>query len=101
METAVVLADNNWLGLNARNAFADLFFCDTAGRIFRLDVAAGKLTRIADSEAQFRQVLQTQEKREQWFAESHERTARSTQTSLILGIAGQTARGRNRSKQIE
>jgi hypothetical protein len=65
----------NEMTLVARNAFADLFLCNDTGQIFRLDVAAGNLIQIADSEAQFREMSETGEKREQWFAESDERTA--------------------------
>ena len=58
--------------LVARNAFADLFLRDELGEIFLLDVAVGKLSKIADSETQFRDLAATLEKREEWFAESDE-----------------------------
>lgn len=45
--------------------------------MLRLDTSAGKLTKIAESEAQFRQMAETKEKREEWFAESDEKTAAS------------------------
>jgi hypothetical protein len=75
-----LLAEWRWLCsdemiLVARNAFADLFLCDRTGSIFRLDVSAGKLTKVADSREQFRQAAETREKLEEWFAESDERTA--------------------------
>ena len=75
-----LLAEWRWLCPNqmtlvARNVFADLFLSDSAGKIFRLDVAAGKLTEVSESETQFRQMAETLEKREEWFAEADERTA--------------------------
>ncbi len=75
-----LLAGWRWLcpesmTLVARNAFADLFLRDHAGRLFKLDMAIGKLIKVADSEAQFRELAKTPEKREEWFAESDERAA--------------------------
>jgi hypothetical protein len=58
--------------LTARNVFGDLFLADESGRLFRLDVAVRKLTRVADSEAQFRDLAESYEKREDWFAEADE-----------------------------
>lgn len=62
-----LLADWRWLcpkrmTLVARNAFADLFLRDESGEIFRLDVAVGKLTKVADSEPQFRELAASHEK---------------------------------------
>lgn len=54
--------------LVARNAFGDLFLRDKSGRIDWLDVAVGKLTRIADSEKQFRELARSRDKQEEWFA---------------------------------
>src|SRR5262249_54280119 len=75
-----LLADWRWLcsqrmTLVARNAFADLFLCDESGEVFRLDVAIGKLTKVADSDAQFRELAASHEKREEWFAETDVRAA--------------------------
>ena len=72
-----LLLDWRWLcpkpmTLVARNAFADLFLRDDSGEIYVLDVAGGQLKRIADSEAQFRELAGTPEKREEWFAEADE-----------------------------
>jgi len=80
LDAKKLLAEWRWLcpsevRVVARNAFGDLFLCNSTGQIFRLDVAAGKLTQIADSEAHFREIAETGERREQWFAESDERTA--------------------------
>ena len=75
-----LLLDWRWLCPNpmtlvARNAFADLFLCNGSGEIYLLDVAIGTLTKIADSEVEFRQLAATSEKQEQWFAESDEKAA--------------------------
>ena len=75
-----LLAEWRWLcpqpmSLVARNAFGDLFLCDQAGRIFRLDVAIGQVMEIAESRAQFQSLSRTKEKREEWFLESDELAA--------------------------
>jgi hypothetical protein len=60
------------MALIARNAFADLFLRDESGEIYCLDVAVGKLARVADSEVQFRELAAMPEKRSEWFAELEE-----------------------------
>ncbi len=75
-----LLADWRWLcpkpmTLLARSAFGDLFLRDESGEVFGLDVAAGKLTKIADSEAEFRELAASQEKRAEWFREAAEQSA--------------------------
>lgn len=60
----------NPMSLVARNAFGDLFLRDQEGQIHQLDVAIGKLQKVADSEAHFKALATT--KREEWFAESRE-----------------------------
>jgi hypothetical protein len=61
--------------LIARNAYADLFLRDESGEIYQLDVAVGKLAKVADSEAQFHELATTPEKRTEWFAEVDEQAA--------------------------
>lgn len=73
-----LLADWRWLcpnrvSLVARNAFGDLFLRDERGQIYRLDVAVGKLLKIADSEAQFRDLAI--KRGDEWFARTDEDTA--------------------------
>ena len=73
-----LLTDWRWLcpqpvTLVARNAFADLFLENESGEILKLDVAIGKLTKVADSYDQFRELAATHEKREEWFAETDEK----------------------------
>ncbi|MGA3093711.1 MAG: hypothetical protein ABSD75_34450 [Terriglobales bacterium] len=72
-----LLGEWRWLcskpmALIARNAFADLFLRDESGEIYCLDVAVGKLARVADSEVQFRELAAMPEKRSEWFAELEE-----------------------------
>ena len=73
-----LLVEWRWLckgpmALVARNAFADLFLRDVSGQVYCLDVAIGKLTKVADSEAQFRELGTTREKEEEWFAAADEK----------------------------
>ena len=63
------------LALVARSAFGDLFLRDEAGKIIKLDIAIGQILEVATSEADFRDLAYTKEKREQWFAESDELAA--------------------------
>jgi hypothetical protein len=73
-----LLAEWRWLcpnrvSLVARDAFGALFLRDQAGQIHRLDVDIGKLLKVADSQAQFTELVNS--KREEWFAESDELAA--------------------------
>ena len=73
-----LLAEWRWLcpnrmSLVARDAFGDLFLRDESGQIHRLDVAVGQFLKIADSEAQFRELAI--DKRDEWFAEGEKATA--------------------------
>jgi hypothetical protein len=75
-----LLVEWRWLckgpmALVARNAFADLFLRDVSGHVYCLDVAIGKLMKVADSEAQFRELATTREKEEEWFAAADEKAA--------------------------
>lgn len=45
------------------------------GKIFKLDIAIGQMREVAGSEAEFRNLASTKEKREGWFAESAELAA--------------------------
>lgn len=73
-----LLTDWRWLcpnqmSLIARDAFGNLFLRDHEKRVYRLDVAVGKLLKVADSELQFHELAPT--KREEWFAENDEAAA--------------------------
>jgi hypothetical protein len=75
LEVERLLSEWRWLcphrmALVARTAFGDLFLRDEAAAIFWLNTAVGKLTRVASSEAEFREAAETSEKRIEWFAES-------------------------------
>jgi hypothetical protein len=61
------------MALVARSAFGDLFLRDEAGQIHWLDVAVGKLLKVADSDAEFKELATS--KREEWFSESDEAAA--------------------------
>jgi hypothetical protein len=63
------------MALVAKNAFGDLFLRDKSGRIHWHNVAIGKLTRIADSEKQFRELARSRDKQEEWFAAADEKAA--------------------------
>jgi hypothetical protein len=82
LDVEKLLLNWRWLcadevALIARNAFADLFLLTKEGNVLRLDISAGKLTKVAESEDQFRKLAETKEKREEWFAESDEQIAAS------------------------
>jgi hypothetical protein len=75
-----LLVDWLWLckepmALLARNAFRDLFLRDESGHVHQLDVAIGNLTKVADSEAQFRELALSVERQEEWFAVADEKAA--------------------------
>ncbi len=75
-----LLKDWRWLcpqslSLVARNAFGDLFLQDDAGTILWLDVATGRLTKIADSNESFRVLAASEELQQQWFAVNDEAQA--------------------------
>ena len=61
--------------LVAKNSYADVFLEDESGEILRLDGAVGKLTKVADSEAQFRELAASRERRKEWFKEAAEQAA--------------------------
>src|SRR5690242_2471232 len=75
-----LLASWRWLcpgekKLIARSVFGDLFLADDAGQIWWLDAAVGKLTKVAVSEIEFRNLLSSRKNREDWFGEEDEETA--------------------------
>ena len=75
-----LLADWRWLcpqpvTLVARNIFADLFLRNVHGKVLWLDVANGKVTQIADSVDEFRELLNYPINRENWLAETDARAA--------------------------
>ena len=75
LDVGQLLSEWRWLcpqrmTLVARTAFGDLFLRDEAGAIFWLNTAVGKLNKVANSEAKFREETQTSEKRSRWFAEA-------------------------------
>lgn len=74
LELERLLWEWRWLGaprmtLIARSSFGDLFLRAESGAIFWLNITIGKLTEIVPSEAEFRELAKTIEKRKEWFAE--------------------------------
>jgi hypothetical protein len=80
LEVDKLLADWRWLctgqlSLVARNAFGDLFLANASGEVLWLEIAAGRLTRIASSRSQFFKLLERMENLEAWLAESDAKAA--------------------------
>ena len=74
LETERLLFDWQWLcpscmSLVAKNVFGDLFLRDASGAIFWLNASVGKFDKVSTSEAEFREMAKTSEKRKEWFAE--------------------------------
>jgi hypothetical protein len=74
LETERLLAEWHWLcpyrlSLVARNVFGDLFLRDQAGAVFWLNATVGKFSEASSSEAEFRKMAETSEKRKEWFLE--------------------------------
>ena len=70
-----LLAEWRWLLpervlLVARSVFGDLFLQNVGGKVLWLQVDAGKLSEIAASESQFRDLLRLETNRERWLAET-------------------------------
>jgi len=78
LDSERLLAEWRWLypgpaTLVARTAFGDLCLSNQSGQIQRLDVSVGKLTKIAESETEFRESLVNLQNREECFGETDER----------------------------
>ena len=75
-----LLADWRWLcpepvSLLARSAFGDLFLRGPSGKVLWLDLANGKLTEVAGSVSEFRELLEDVRNREEWLAEADAKIA--------------------------
>lgn len=75
-----LLADWRWLcsqpvALVARSVFGDLFLSTNDGKVLWLNAMLGKLTEVAESVTQFRELLESADTREKWFAESDAKAA--------------------------
>lgn len=73
LPTSELLEDWNWLlrepcTLIAMNNFADMFLRDGKGKIHLLVVTSGSLTKIAESEAEFRNFVAATENQRAWFS---------------------------------
>lgn len=75
-----LMADWRWIcpqpvRLVARSVFGDLFLRTNEGKVLWLNVTLGKLTEVAESVRQFRELLESAAIREKWFAESDAKAA--------------------------
>ena len=57
------------MSLLARNVFGELFLQNKTGSVFWLDTTIGKLNMVASSEAEFLELAETSQKRQEWFVE--------------------------------
>ena len=57
------------LSLLARNAFGQLFLQDKTGSVFWLNTTVGKLSKVANSKAEFLEMADSAQKRREWFVE--------------------------------
>jgi len=78
LEVERLLSDWRWLcpssaTLLARNVFGELFLEDETGAVLWLNTTIGKLSKVADSNAEFLQMAGTPEKRGEWFVEDEEK----------------------------
>lgn len=74
LEVERLLSDWRWLcpsqvTLLARNVFGELFLQDEAGAVFWLNTTTGELSKVSNSKSQFLEMVQTSEKRREWFVE--------------------------------
>ena len=74
LEIERLLSDWRWLcpaqmSLLARNVFGELFLQDETGSVFWLNTTVGKLSKVANSKAEFLEIAETSQKRQEWFVE--------------------------------
>jgi hypothetical protein len=69
-----LLSDWRWLcpaklSLLAKNLFGELFLMDETGVVLWLNTTVGKLSKVANSKAEFLEMAETSQKRQEWFVE--------------------------------
>jgi hypothetical protein len=74
LETERLLSNWRWLcpanvSLLAKNLFGELFLMDETGGVLWLNATAGKLSKVANSKAEFLGLAETGQKRRKWFVE--------------------------------
>jgi hypothetical protein len=74
LETERLLSEWRWLcpsrlSLVARNLFGELFLIDETGVVLWLNTTDGKLSKVANSKAEFLEMAETSQKRQEWFVE--------------------------------
>ena len=74
LEIERLLSDWRWLcpeqmSLLARNVFGELFLQSEAGAVLWLNTTTGKLNKVAATKAEFLEMAETSQKRQEWFVE--------------------------------
>jgi hypothetical protein len=74
LESERLLSNWRWLcpanvSLLAKNLFGELFLMDETGVVLWLNTTAGKLSKVANSKAEFLVLAETSQKRREWFVE--------------------------------
>jgi hypothetical protein len=74
LEIERLLSDWRWLcpakmSLLAKNLFGELFLTDETGVVLWLNTTVGKLSKVANSGAEFLELANTSRKRQEWFVE--------------------------------
>ena len=74
LEIERLLSDWRWLyhgkmSLLANNLFGELFLMDETGVVLWLNTTVGKLNKVASSKAEFLEMAETRQKRQEWFVE--------------------------------
>ena len=74
LEIERLLSDWRWLcpakmSLLAKNLYGELFLMDETGVVLWLNTTVGKLSKVANSKAEFLEMAKTSQKRQEWFVE--------------------------------
>ncbi len=74
LEIDRLLSDWRWLcpaqmSLLAKNLFGELFLMDETGVVLWLNTTVGKLSKVANSKAEFLEMAETSQKQKEWFVE--------------------------------
>jgi hypothetical protein len=69
-----LLSDWRWLctaqmSLLAKNLFGELFLMNETGAVLWLNTTVGKLSKVANSKAEFLEMAETSQRRQEWFVE--------------------------------
>ena len=91
LEIERLLSDWRWLcpaqmSLLARNLFGELFLMDMTGTVLWLNTTVGKLSKVAESKAEFLEMAQTSQKRQEWFVEQEAVACRPWSRSKFIPV---------------